>query len=75
MLAAVEFRSGCLGVLFALLAGHERAFDSSLATIFAALVCEYLDSCPLSPEDMLRGLATLLPSHGGKQSVFLYVFL
>lgn len=66
--ATVDFRSGCLGVLFTLLAAHEQTFDSSLATIMSALVCGYLDSCPISPENILRGLMTLLPSHGGNYS-------
>ncbi|CAL1705101.1 unnamed protein product [Somion occarium] len=62
--SSIEFRSGCLGVFFGLLAGRGRAFDSTLATILSALVCEYLDSCPVSPEDLLRGLSSLLPNLG-----------
>jgi len=56
-----DFRSGCIGVLFTILVEPEEQMGPTLFTITTALVCEYLDNSPISPENILGGLTRLLP--------------
>ncbi|KAH8106826.1 ARM repeat-containing protein [Cristinia sonorae] len=58
-----DFRSGCFGVLFTILAEQQEALGPTLLTISTALVCEYLDDSLISPEKILEGLARSLPLH------------
>ncbi|KAI0636737.1 ARM repeat-containing protein [Trametes polyzona] len=55
------WRSACLGVLFATLVDKESEAGPTLMVILTALLCEYLELSPVSPEELLRGLAASLP--------------
>ncbi|PSR94120.1 hypothetical protein PHLCEN_2v4548 [Hermanssonia centrifuga] len=65
--AQVEFRSGFLGVIFALLMEPDGTLRPTLLVILSALACEYLESSPVPPSVMLQGFASQLSVHGHKQ--------
>ncbi|KAI0082819.1 ARM repeat-containing protein [Panus rudis PR-1116 ss-1] len=70
--ASSEFRSNCLGILFVFLTEQTTHIDATLATILAALVCEFLENSPVPPTHLLTGLASLLNFQGaGVQDICL----
>ncbi|KAI0797604.1 ARM repeat-containing protein [Abortiporus biennis] len=74
--APVDFRSGCLGVLFTVLGQEQSQFGPTLLTILSALVCEYLETSPVPPIDLQRGLSRMLVrSSAGIQDVCLLTML
>lgn len=60
-----SWRSGCIGVLFTTLVCQDAEAGPTLMVILTALMCEYLELSPISPVELLRGLATRLSSYSG----------
>ncbi|KAI0647300.1 ARM repeat-containing protein [Trametes meyenii] len=58
-----SWRSGCIGVLFATVVGQDRQVSPTLMVVLAALLCEYLSLSPISPTEILRGLASKLSAY------------
>ncbi|KAL1944674.1 hypothetical protein VTO73DRAFT_3104 [Trametes versicolor] len=58
-----SWRSGCIGVLFTTLVDQDAEAGPTLMVILTALMCEYLELSPISPVELLRGLATRLSSY------------
>ncbi|KAI0372895.1 ARM repeat-containing protein [Pilatotrama ljubarskyi] len=58
-----SWRSGCLGVLFASLVDKDAEVGPTLMVIVTALLCEYLELSPISPDGILRSLASRLSSY------------
>ncbi|KAH9930688.1 ARM repeat-containing protein [Fomitopsis serialis] len=54
--ANAEFKSGCVGALFARVPEVEAEVGPTLMVILTALIVEYLPLSPLSPTALLRGL-------------------
>ncbi len=63
------WRSGCIGVLFTSVIDKDSEVGPTLMVILTALFCEYLELSPISPIELLRGLADRLASYSGKGSV------
>ncbi|OJT09138.1 AP-4 complex subunit epsilon [Trametes pubescens] len=61
-----SWRSGCIGVLFTTLVDHDAEAGPTLMVILTALMCEYLELSPISPVELLRGLATRLSFYSGR---------
>ena len=64
-LATSDFRSGCIGALFARIPDAEADIGPTLMVILTALIVEYLPLSPLSPTALLRGLGSWVGSYGG----------
>ncbi len=64
-IAQADFRSAFLGVFFALMDNAEKTLEPTITVIAAALVCEYVNSSPVSPSRLLQVLSTQLPSYNG----------
>ena len=64
--ANLEFRSGCIGVLFTVLVEQHEEMGPTLLTILTALACEYLDDSPFAPEKILASLTRVLPIYPGE---------
>ncbi|EPS95437.1 hypothetical protein FOMPIDRAFT_1038502 [Fomitopsis schrenkii] len=62
--ATSEFKSGCIGALFARVPETDVEIGPSLMVILAALIVEYLSLSPLSPTALLRGLGSRVGSYG-----------
>ncbi|KAI0729907.1 ARM repeat-containing protein [Fomitopsis betulina] len=62
--ATSEFKSGCIGALFARASESDVEIGPSLMVILVALIVEYLSLSPLSPVALLRGLGSRVGSHG-----------
>ncbi|RPD66372.1 ARM repeat-containing protein [Lentinus tigrinus ALCF2SS1-7] len=57
------WRSGCIGVLFTSVIDKDSEVGPTLMVILTALCCEYLELSPISPIELLRGLAGRLSSY------------
>ncbi|KAI0672983.1 ARM repeat-containing protein [Trametes maxima] len=58
-----SWRSGCLGVLFAAVVDQDREISPTFMVVLAALLCEYLALSPISPIEILKGLARRLSAY------------
>ncbi|KAH9833079.1 ARM repeat-containing protein [Rhodofomes roseus] len=61
--ASSEFKSGCVGALFAQVPEKEVEIGPTLMVILTALIVEYLPLSPLSPTALLRGLGSRVGSY------------
>ncbi|TBU35735.1 ARM repeat-containing protein [Dichomitus squalens] len=57
------WRSACIGVLFSSVADKENEVGPTLMVILTALFCEYLELSPLSPVELLCGVADRVTSY------------
>ncbi|KZT71326.1 ARM repeat-containing protein [Daedalea quercina L-15889] len=62
--ASSEFKSGCVGALFARVPETDEDIGPTLTVILTALIVEYLPLSPLSPTALLRGLGSRVGSYG-----------
>ncbi|KAI0723998.1 ARM repeat-containing protein [Cerioporus squamosus] len=70
------WRCGCIGVLFASVIDKDSEVGPTLMVILTALFCDYLELSPISPTELLRGLADRLPSYSASiQDVSLVTML
>ncbi|KAL7283586.1 hypothetical protein ACG7TL_003021 [Trametes sanguinea] len=58
-----SWRSSWIGVLFTTLIDQEAEVGPTLMVILTALLCEYSELSPISPIEMLRGLAERMPAY------------
>ncbi|OSD08617.1 ARM repeat-containing protein [Trametes coccinea BRFM310] len=58
-----SWRSSWIGVLFTTLIDQEAEVGPTLMVILTALLCEYSELSPISPVEMLRGLAERMPAY------------
>lgn len=58
-------------MLFTTLVDQDAEAGPTLMVILTALMCEYLELSPISPMDLLRGLATRLSSYSGTFPYFI----
>ncbi|RDX56517.1 ARM repeat-containing protein [Lentinus brumalis] len=70
------WRSGCIGVLFTSVIDKDSEVGPTLMVILTALFCEYLELSPISPIELLRGVADRLASYSASiQDVSLVTML
>ncbi|KAI0707595.1 ARM repeat-containing protein [Earliella scabrosa] len=61
--ADAGWRSACIGVLFTAIIDKDSEVGPSLMVILTALFCEYLELSPISPVELLRGIAARIASY------------
>ena len=69
IIAEAGWRSACIGVLFTAIIDKDSEVGPSLMVILTALFCEYLELSPISPVELLRGIAARIASYSREERV------